>query len=320
MLHTSLFPIHSSHTCFNLWLHTAQQHTEETLQQYLIKYKYPNNEPAVLYDAMCYAVLNGGKRIRPLLALAAGELCGASPISALTVGCAIELIHAYSLVHDDMPCMDNDCLRRGKPTVHIKYGESCALLVGDALQSAAFELLTQPLAGINSATAIKMIRILASHAGANGMVGGQQLDLLAEKSSVSHHQISLDLEGLKQLHQKKTGALFSASIQLGGLSGYKYDYDPPLTTALTAYSHAIGLGFQITDDILDYTSNIAVLGKTPGKDLIQGKSTYVSLLGIEHAKIAAQDCLNNALIAIEPYKESATRLIDLANLIIKRTF
>jgi farnesyl diphosphate synthase len=313
MIYSQLF---SNISSFEVWLHTAQTHTEVILSAQLPPADTP---PANLHHAMRYAVLDGGKRIRPLLSLAAGELCGASPITALTVGCAVELIHAYSLVHDDMPCMDNDVLRRGKPTVHIKYGESCALLVGDALQAAAFELLTQALPGVNSSTALQMISILASHAGANGMVGGQQMDLLAEKLVLDNRQQAiLDLPALQILHRKKTGTLLAASVKLGALAGYKYDYDNKLADALERYSAAIGLGFQITDDILDTSTDIALLGKTPGKDAAQGKSTYVSLLGLEGAKSAAQACLNDALSAIEPY--DATRLRDLAYLIVGRLF
>lgn len=313
MMYSQLF---SNNSSFEMWLYTAQKHTEVILNTQLVSADVP---PANLHHAMRYAVLDGGKRIRPLLSLAAGELCGASPIAALTVGCAVELIHAYSLVHDDMPCMDNDVLRRGKPTVHIKYGESCALLVGDALQAAAFELLTQALPGVSSSTALQMIHTLASHAGSNGMVGGQQMDLLAEKLVLNHHQhTALDLPALQILHRKKTGALLTASVKLGALAGYKYDYDYTLANALECYSTAIGLGFQIIDDILDTSTDITVLGKTPGKDAAQGKSTYVSLLGLEGAKAAAQTCLNDALDAIKPY--DATRLRDLAYLIVGRSF
>jgi farnesyl diphosphate synthase len=313
MIYSQLF---SNISSFEVWLHTAQTHTEVILSAQLPP---ADTTPTNLHHAMRYAVLDGGKRIRPLLSLAAGELCGASPMTALTVGCAVELIHAYSLVHDDMPCMDNDILRRGKPTVHIKYGESCALLVGDALQAAAFELLTQALPGVNSSTALQMIGVLANHAGANGMVGGQQMDLLAEKIALDNHQQAiLDLPALQILHRKKTGALLAASVKLGALAGYKYDYDNKLADALERYSAAIGLGFQITDDILDTSTDIALLGKTPGKDAAQGKSTYVSLLGLEGAKSAAQACLNDALNAIEPY--DATRLRDLAYLIVGRLF
>jgi farnesyl diphosphate synthase len=307
-------------SAFDTWLHAAQQQAEAVLSTAL---PAANTAPTILHEAMRYAVLDGGKRIRPLLALAAGELCGAPPASALTVGCAVEFIHAYSLVHDDMPCMDNDILRRGKPTVHVAYGQACAMLVGDALQALAFELLAKPLAGVDAAVALRMVAVLAQGAGANGMVGGQQMDLLAENlnsSNNSNHSAPLDLPALQTLHRKKTGALLAASVTLGALAGYSYDYEAGVAEALNRYSAAIGLGFQIADDVLDATADTATLGKTSGKDAAQGKSTYVSLLGIAAAKQAAQQCLTDALAAIAPYGERAARLRELAHLIVARSF
>ena len=294
---------------FDAWVRAGCTQTENLLQTHLPP---ADAAPAVLHQALRYAVLDGGKRIRPLLALAAGELCGAPPMTALYAGCAVELVHAYSLVHDDMPCMDDDVLRRGKPTVHVAYGQATAMLVGDALQAQAFAWLARPLAGVDAAGALQMVACLAQAAGAAGMVGGQQMDLLAEHTA-------LDLASLQTLHRKKTGALLAASVQLGALCGYAYEQEVGLAQALAAYSASVGLGFQIADDVLDATADAATLGKTPGKDAAQGKSTYVSLLGLDAAKAAAQDCLVQALAAIAPYGARAARLADLARLIVDRT-
>lgn len=293
---------------FSEWLCTAQAQVERLLDGHL---PAANTEPVVLHEALRYAVMDGGKRIRPLLALAAGELCGAPPLSALYAGCAVELVHGYSLVHDDMPCMDDDILRRGKATVHVAYGQATAMLVGDALQAEAFTWLTRPMAGVDGAIALRMVAALAQAAGAAGMVGGQQMDLLAENST-------LELASLQTLHSKKTGALLAASITLGALCGYSYDYEAGMKDALNRFSAAVGLGFQIADDVLDATADVATLGKTPGKDAAQGKSTYVSLLGLEAAQAAAQQCLSDALAAIAPYGDKAARLADLARLIVDR--
>jgi farnesyl diphosphate synthase len=293
---------------FEKWLSTAQAVAEQLLDTHL---PAADAAPENLHTALRYAVLDGGKRIRPLLALAAGELCGAPPVSSLYAGCAVELIHCYSLVHDDMPCMDNDVLRRGKPTVHVAYGEATAMLVGDALQAEAFTWLARPMAGVDGATALRMVAALAQAAGAAGMVGGQQLDLSAENNT-------LELAALQNLHSKKTGALLAASVTLGALVGYSYDYEAGMKDALSRYSTAVGLGFQIADDVLDVTADAAMLGKTPGKDAAQGKSTYVTLLGLDAAKLAAQQCLADALAAIAPYGDRAARLADLARLIVDR--
>ncbi len=293
---------------FDVWMHTALAQAENLLSTQL---PAASTAPTQLHEAMRYAVLEGGKRIRPLLALAAGELCGAPPMSALYAGCAVELVHAYSLVHDDMPCMDNDVLRRGKPTVHVAYGQATAMLVGDALQAEAFSWLSRPMAGVDGATALQMVACLAQAAGAGGMVGGQQMDLLAENAT-------LELGTLQTLHRKKTGALLAASVQLGALCGYAYDHEAGMPAALARYSAAVGLGFQIADDVLDATADAATLGKTPGKDAAQGKSTYISLLGLAAAQNAAQDCLAQALAAIAPYGARAERLADLARLIVDR--
>lgn len=249
----------------------------------------PLNAPAGLGDAMRYAVLGGGKRLRPLLALAACESLGGNPHAALRAACAVELIHAYSLVHDDMPCMDNDVLRRGKPTVHVKFGQATALLAGDALQALAFELLT-PLDGtVPEAMQAKLCALLARAAGEAGMAGGQAIDL----ASVGK---ALDEPQLKKMHELKTGALLQASVMMGAACGAA---TPVQTQALLTYGHAMGLAFQVVDDILDVTADSATLGKTAGKDAQANKPTYVSILGMARSQAYAQELYVQAMTALD---------------------
>ena len=246
--------------------------------------------PAGLGDAMRYAVLDGGKRLRPLLVLAACEAVGGNSQAALRAACAVELIHAYSLVHDDLPCMDNDVLRRGKPTVHVKFGEAEALLAGDALQALAFELLTPDDAGVPPAMQALMCRLLARSAGADGMAGGQAIDL----QSVGR---KLDEAALRDMHQRKTGALLQASVELGAACA-----PSPLqgasAEALRRYGAAVGLAFQVVDDILDVTADSTQLGKTAGKDAASDKPTYVSLMGLDGARAHADVLLAEAEAAL----------------------
>ena len=246
--------------------------------------------PAGLGDAMRYAVLDGGKRLRPLLVLAACEAVGGNQQAALRAACAVELIHAYSLVHDDLPCMDNDVLRRGKPTVHVKFGEAEALLAGDALQALAFELLTPDDAGVPPAMQALMCRLLARSAGADGMAGGQAIDL----QSVGR---KLDEAALRDMHQRKTGALLQASVELGAACA-----PSPLqgasAEALRRYGAAVGLAFQVVDDILDVTADSTQLGKTAGKDAASDKPTYVSLMGLDGARAHADVLLAEAEAAL----------------------
>ena len=246
--------------------------------------------PAGLGDAMRYAVLDGGKRLRPLLVLAACEAVGGNSQAALRAACAVELIHAYSLVHDDLPCMDNDVLRRGKPTVHVKFGEAEALLAGDALQALAFELLTPDDAGVPPAMQALMCRLLARSAGADGMAGGQAIDL----QSVGR---KLDEAALRDMHQRKTGALLQASVELGAACA-----PSPLqgasAEALRRYGAAVGLAFQVVDDILDVTADSTQLGKTAGKDAASDKPTYVSLMGLDGARAHADALLAEAEAAL----------------------
>jgi farnesyl diphosphate synthase len=261
---------------------------------------------------MRYTVLGGGNRVRPLLAHAAGELFGAADgkneDAVARAACAVEMIHAYSLVHDDMPCMDDDGLRRGKPTVHVAYDEATALLVGDALQAQAFEVLAGA-AEVAPARLVTMLRLLAEAAGSAGMCGGQAIDL----DSVG---LSLTLEQLERMHQLKTGAMLRVSVVLGALAGR--ELAPHELEALAAYSRAIGLAFQVVDDVLDATEDSATLGKTAGKDAAANKPTYVSILGLEPSKALAEQLRRQAHEALAPFGEQALRLRELADLIVQR--
>ena len=242
--------------------------------------------------AMRYAVLDGGKRLRPLLVLAACEAVGGNPQAALRSACAVELIHAYSLVHDDMPCMDNDVLRRGKPTVHVKFGQAQALLAGDALQALAFEFLTPDDDTVDAATQARLCRMLARAAGFQGMAGGQAIDL----ASVG---LPLTSEQLHEMHRLKTGALLQASVLMGASCGTA---SSKAMDALQDYGAAVGLAFQVVDDILDVTADSATLGKTAGKDAAQYKPTFVSLMGLSASQDYAQQLLAKALTALSRFE------------------
>jgi farnesyl diphosphate synthase len=289
---------------FDDWMKTIQSAMEEALAFYLPQV---SQMPKRLHEAMRYAVLDGGKRVRPLLVFAAGELFDA-PHSMLTrAAAAVEMIHAYSLVHDDMPCMDDDALRRGKPTVHVQYDEATALLVGDALQSQAFMVLSE--GDGEQARKLEMVRLLARASGSLGMCGGQAIDL----DSVG---LALSLQELEQMHRLKTGALLRASILLGALSG-KALSDAEVA-ALEAYGHAVGLAFQVVDDVLDATADSATLGKTAGKDAADNKPTYVSILGLEQSRALAEKLRCDAHAAIAQFGDSGRRLRELADLIVQR--
>ncbi len=250
--------------------------------------------PAGLGEAMRYAVLDGGKRLRPLLVLAAREAVAhgtkdaALDEAALRAACAVELIHAYSLVHDDMPCMDNDVLRRGKPTVHVQFGEARALLAGDALQALAFELLTPDASAIPDSVQARLCHLLAASAGYAGMAGGQAIDLASVGMALTEDQ-------LRQMHRLKTGALLEGSVMMGAACG---ETTPQALDGLKRYGQSLGLAFQVVDDILDVIADSATLGKTAGKDAANDKPTYVSLLGLEEAKSYAQSLLREALDAL----------------------
>ena len=302
MTHTHI----SSNDEFNQWMLDIQTRTEKALAQRL---PADNTIPARLHQAMRYASLGGGKRVRPMLAFAAGEACAAEPAKLEAVACAVELIHAYSLVHDDLPCMDNDVLRRGRPTCHVEFDEPTALLVGDALQSLAFEILaTADLGG--SVQQIEMIRLLARASGSCGMAGGQAIDLAAVGNSLDQPQLEL-------MHVLKTGALIRASVLLGALCG---TLDTAERNSLDHYAKTAGLLFQVVDDILDCTANTVTLGKTAGKDAASDKPTYVSLLGLEGAKSHAEALAATARTALLPFGNRAARLNGLTDFLIHRSF
>ena len=295
----------SSVTDFSAWMAAQGARVEQALSDWV-----PASTPAGLGEAMRYAVLDGGKRLRPLLVLAASEAVAGLPEAALRAACAVELIHAYSLVHDDMPCMDNDVLRRGKPTVHVQFGQAQALLAGDALQALAFELLVPEGAGIPDHVQAALCRLLARAAGAEGMAGGQAIDL----ASVG---VALDEAQLRQMHRLKTGALLQASVAMGAACG---SADAAAQAALARYGAALGLAFQVVDDILDVTQDSATLGKTAGKDAASDKPTYVSLLGLERARAHADELLGQALAALAASGLSDTRALQaLAEMVVNRS-
>ena len=271
----------------------------------------PEILPERLHRAMRYAVLGGGKRVRPLLAFAAGELAGADPARVEIVAAAIEMIHAYSLVHDDMPCMDDDILRRGKPTCHVEFDEATALLVGDALQPLAFQILSEHKIADEPAAQLEMLTILAAASGSRGMAGGQAIDL----ESVGK---TLTLPELELMHIHKTGALIRAATVLGarcgrGLSAGQLEW-------LERYAKTVGLAFQVVDDVLDCDANTATLGKTAGKDAAQAKPTYVSILGLARARELAEELRAEAHAALAQFGDGALRLRQLADFIVLRKF
>ena len=266
--------------------------------------------PADLNQAMRYAVLDGGKRLRPLLVLAAQEAVQGLPQAGLRAACAVELIHAYSLVHDDMPCMDNDVLRRGKPTVHVKFGEAGALLAGDALQALAFELLTPEDGSVPDAVQAHLCRLLSRAAGGEGMAGGQAIDLASVGKVLNENE-------LRHMHRLKTGALLQGSVLMGAACAQA---DAKVWQALGDYGAAIGLAFQVVDDILDVTADSATLGKTAGKDADNDKPTYVSLLGLERSRAHAQELLSQALQALASSGlEDTQALRALAEMVVNRS-
>lgn len=261
---------------FDEWMRAVLARVEAALARYLPE---AETAPARLHEAMRYAALGGGKRVRPLLVHAAGELTGARASALEAASAALEMIHVYSLVHDDMPCMDDDALRRGKPTVHVQYDEPTALLVGDALQSQAFVALTDDSA-LDARAQAALVRELALASGSLGMAGGQAIDLASVGLTLSRPQ-------LETMHRMKTGALLRASVRMGALAGAAPNADA--MRALDAYAAAVGLAFQVVDDILDVTTDSATLGKTAGKDAKDGKPTYVSIIGLDASRaLAAQ--------------------------------
>ena len=293
-------------TAFRDWTAHSLTQVEAALSQWV-----PLSAPAGLGDAMRYAVLDGGKRLRPLLTLAAARaVAGAAELpAALRSACAVELIHAYSLVHDDMPCMDNDVLRRGKPTVHVQFGQAGALLAGDALQTLAFEVLTPLDGSVDAAVQARLCAILARASGRVGMAGGQAIDL----ASVG---LALTEDSLRHMHQLKTGALLQASVMMGAACG---SGSKAQLQALEAFGQAIGLAFQVVDDVLDVTADSATLGKTAGKDADNDKPTYVALMGLERSRAYAATLAAQAHAALQGSGLPDTAaLAALADMVIHR--
>jgi geranylgeranyl diphosphate synthase type II len=270
--------------------------------------------PAALLEAMRYSLLAPGKRLRPLLVVMAGEACGrdANPWPA---ACAVEMIHAYSLIHDDLPTMDDDDLRRGRPTCHKRFGEALAILAGDALQSLAFQVLAE---GYPSATGAACCRELAHAAGAAGMVGGQVDDLAWERAA--QDITGRDLDGLENLHSRKTGALIRACLRLGALTAHAREGQPPaeLFRRLDAYGRSLGLAFQIVDDLLDVEGHSDQTGKRVGKDAARGKLTYPGFLGVAESRQRAERLGHEAVEALAPLGPAAVRLRELVDYVLKR--
>ena len=289
---------------FEGWTLRSQRTVEAALEAWV-----PADAPAGLGSTMRYGVLDGGKRLRPLLVLAACEAVHGQADAALRAAVAVELIHAYSLIHDDMPCMDNDVLRRGKPTVHVQYGQGQAMLAGDAMQALAFEVLTPDGDAVAPALQARLCALLARSAGHAGMAGGQAIDLASVGAS-------LDEDRLRDMHRRKTGALLQASVLMGAACGRP---DARALRALADYGAAIGLAFQVVDDILDVTQASETLGKTAGKDEHHNKPTYVSLMGLDAARrhaLALRDQAHGALAASG--LADAARLALLADKVVER--
>ncbi|QEY27093.1 polyprenyl synthetase family protein [Neisseria zalophi] len=265
-------------------------------------------DPQTLHEAMRYAALDGGKRLRPLLVLAASELGETDPIALEHAMAAVELIHVYSLVHDDMPAMDNDSLRRGKPTCHVQYGEATALLAGDALQTLAFDVLSQPT-NLPPARQLKMMSVLAQASGSLGMAGGQAIDL----ANVGLPMTQTELE---HMHSLKTGALIRAAVVLGALSCT--DVNDGDIERLDHYARKLGLAFQVIDDVLDCEADTATLGKTAGKDADNNKPTYVKLMGLAEARHYAETLVEEAVALLNPFGDKADRLRSLALFVTER--
>ena len=292
---------------FAAWSRAIQARMESALDRIL-----PAGDitPEKLHAAMRYVALGGGKRVRPMLAFAAGEAVGADPLRVEQAACALELIHVYSLTHDDLPCMDDDDLRRGKPTCHVQFDEATALLVGDALQSLAFEVLAVPDAG-DSTVRVEMLALLARASGSRGMAGGQAVDLYSTGKT-------LDLAELEFMHIHKTGALIQAAVLLGALSGGALE--PAARAGLEHYARCVGLAFQVMDDVLDSGTDTATLGKTAGKDAAQGKATYLTLMSAKEARAYAADLIADAERAIALFGAAGLRLGEIARFIVERRY
>lgn len=293
---------------FEDWARSRQVRIETSLQTLL---PAADIAPERLHDAMRYAVLGGGKRVRPLLAFAAGELNRADEARVTIAAAAVELIHAYSLVHDDLPCMDDDMLRRGKPACHIEYDEAIALLAGDSLQSLAFQLLAEYRLTDTPQTQLEMIKRLAQAAGSRGMAGGQAVDLASVGKTLS-------LPELEFMHIHKTGAIIRAAVMLGAYCGNSLNESQ--MASLDHFAKCIGLAFQVVDDVLDAEATTATLGKTAGKDAENNKPTYVSILGSARARELAEELRGDAYQSLEVFGATAERLRQVTDFIIRREF
>jgi len=291
------------------YLASKRQQVEQSLHTLLPQ---ADGELQLHLDSLAYSLKAGGKRLRPILCLAAAEALGTSfPQRLMPVACALECVHTYSLIHDDLPAMDNDELRRGKPTNHMVYGEAGAILAGDGLLTFAFELLSQPDTGdlLPDRARLEIIHCLAQAIGSLGMVGGQALDMAAEEKSISFAE-------LQTIHRRKTGALITASVQIGAIIGQA---NQSQMAALTAYGNAIGLAFQIVDDLLDVEGTSAQLGKTSGADAKHQKATYPAFFGVEQTRAKAQEAVQEAIDALTVLGPSADRLRELAHYISSRS-
>lgn len=297
----------SSHRRFDAALDFAAQSVERTMERLLPK---GETGEARVFDAMRYSSLNGGKRLRAFFVLAGATLFKVSPLSALRAASAIEFVHAYSLIHDDLPAMDDDDLRRGKPSCHKQFDEATAILAGDGLQALAFEVLAHEDTHGDPAVRANLVGELAKAAGAHGMVGGQMLDMLAERQGGD-----LSIGAITRLQRLKTGALISFSCTSGAILGKASE---PLRVALAAYAHDLGLAFQIVDDLLDIEGDAAQLGKTPGKDAAAGKATFVSILGLERARDQSNLLARQAAQHLEPFGQAADLLKQAAEFVVAR--
>ena len=291
---------------FQDWSREVAGRVESALERLLPS---PRIAPARLHDAMRYSTLGGGKRVRAMLVFAAGEVSGAERERLEVAACAVEMIHAYSLIHDDLPCMDDDVLRRGKPTCHVEFDEATALLAGDALQSLAFQLLAEHRLAASPDEQLRMVQLFAAACGSRGMAGGQAIDLESTGKA-------LTLPELELMHILKTGALIRASVLLGGHCGA--GLDAAAVERLDRYAKSVGLAFQVVDDVLDEEGSAATLGKTAGKDRAAGKTTYTTLMELAEAKRFARELLDRATGALDPFGERARRLREIAGFIVDR--
>ena len=291
---------------FQAWSRDVAGRMETALAEFLPAQSLAPNR---LHDAMRYSTLGGGKRVRAMLVFAAGELTGAAADRLRVPAAAVEMIHAYSLIHDDLPCMDDDVLRRGKPTCHVEFDEATALLAGDALQSLAFQLMSEYQLAGKGETQLKMLHLFAVATGSRGMAGGQAIDLDAVGKPLSLHE-------LEHMHILKTGALIRASILMGAYCGD--ELAPPDFEHLDRYAKCVGLAFQVVDDVLDEEGDAATLGKTAGKDKADNKPTYVTVMGLTPAKRFAEELLADAMQALSGFDGRADRLRHLAEFIVRR--